>query len=91
MVIYKVYEGKVCAIEVVKETSVFFCFAGSRPEFGYSKRVEKKFACLTPQEAIQEELNGRRTIKGAFENKLARVNEEISNLEKLEKEYHAVK
>ena len=87
MQIYKVYGGKVYSPEVTKETNCFYWFAEYQEAFGYSTRIEKEHACLTPQQAIQEALNGRRTMKGAFEDKLEKIKAEISNLERLKVEY----
>ena len=55
--------------------------------FRYGSRIAKEDALLTPQEAIQEALNGRRTMRGAFQDKLATCEKEIEKLERLQEEY----
>ena len=77
MKIYKVYKSEVCSENVVKETKLFYWFDNYKEAFGWAKRIEKKYACLTPQEAIQEALNGRRTMRGAFQDKLMAIENEI--------------
>ena len=86
MFVYKIYKGKVTAIKVAKKTNCYYWFETDQAAFGYLTRIEKEYACLTPQEAIQEALNGRRTMYGAFKDKLVKVKSEIANLEKLEKQ-----
>ena len=88
MQIYKVFGGKIHPIEVYKETDCYYWFIDNNGVFGYASRIIKRDACLTPQQAIQEALNGRKTMKGAFEDKLAKVNDEILNLESLEQDYN---
>lgn len=84
MQIYKVYKGKIESFEVGKESKEFYYFKEHRPmAFGCSTRVEKKYACLTPQEALQEAMNSRLTMRGAFQDKLAAINAEIEILETL--------
>ena len=88
MKIYKIYNLKLIEVEVVKETK-FFYYLDDRPlAFGCVSRIEKGWACLSPQEAIQEALNGRKTMQGAFRDKLIKIEKEIEALEALERQYN---
>jgi len=90
MNIYKIYKGKVCSVDVNRETKRYFWFTERHPAFGFSAKIEKEYAYLSPQEAIQEALNKRKTMREAFKDKLSKIESEIANLEKLEQEYNKI-
>ena len=67
--IYKVYNGELVSTDVEKTTDKFFWIKGGLA-FNCSSRVEKVIACVTPQEAAQEELNRALTQVGMYEDRL---------------------
>jgi len=87
MKIYKFYENHIASVEIIKETKMFYFAAHRAGPFGWSSRIEKKTANLTPQEAIQEALNHSRTMYGAYVDKAREKDEEITRLEVLQEEY----
>lgn len=89
MQIYKFYQGKVYSTKIIKETDCFYWFTDNIGAFGFTSRVEKKYACISQLQAVREALNGRRKMKGAFEDKLVKIKKEILNLESLEQEYNS--
>jgi len=91
MQIYKVYEGEVLTVPVTKVTKCFYWFKDCQGAFGWATRIEKERACLTPQEAIQEALNRQRITRGVLRNKLIKVENEVVQLEKLEKKHQEFK
>lgn len=83
MKLYKIYGKELFTAEVEKETKCFYFINNSLPAFGYSSRIEKEDAILTPQEAIQAALNNKRTMQGAFRDRLAEIETELKCLEGL--------
>ena len=86
MKIYKFYDQIIHEVEVVRETKLYYWFGDVLQAFGYSKRIERKNACLTPNEAIQEALNSRRSRRDIVKERLDKIEAEIAILEKLEQE-----
>jgi len=80
MKIYRFYDGKMCSVHVEKETKKFYKIEGNMA-FRFVSRIQKSHACVTPDEAVQEALNGRRTMKGALEDRLKAIQAEIEILE----------
>jgi hypothetical protein len=86
MKLYKIYANKLHSCDVLKETKCFYFLAECKAAFGYSTRIEKEDALVTPQEAIQAALNSRRTMLGAYIEKAERARADISILEALQAE-----
>lgn len=84
---YRFYKNHIASIEIAKETKVFYILASRVSPFGYSLRIEKEHACVTPQEAIQAALNHARTMFGAYTDKAREKDEEITRLEVLQAEH----
>lgn len=53
-----------------------------------AQESKRKDALLTPQEAILEALNNRKTMRGAFQDKLVKIEAELKALESLSQEYN---
>lgn len=88
MNLYKIYGKELISIEVEKETKCFYFLKNCISAFGFSSRIDKKDALLSPQEAILEALNNRKTMRGAFQDKLAEIEIELKCLENLQKEHN---
>ena len=83
MKLYKIYAQKITWANVIKETKCFYFLDSRIPAFGYSTRIDKRDAMLTPKEAILEALNNLKTMRGAFQDKLAKIEMELKALESL--------
>jgi hypothetical protein len=86
--LYKIYAGKLTWVNVSRETKCFYFLDSSIPAFGYSSRVEKTDGMLTPQQAILEDINSKKTMRGAFQDKLAKIETELKSLEALSEEHN---
>lgn len=84
MKLYKIYAQKLTWINITKETKCFYFLDSSIPAFGYSTRINKRDAMLTPKEAILEALNDKKTMRGAYQDKLAKIEMELKALESLD-------
>ena len=88
MKLYKFHKNELITEEVEKETKCFYFLKHRVSAFGSYTRIKKIDALLTPQQAIQEELNKRRTSHGVFSDKLAQIEIELNTLEELQKQYN---
>jgi len=84
--LYKVYCEKLYETDVLKETKCFYYINSNIQGFRYSSRVEKTNALFTPQEAILEAINSKKSMLGAFQDRLVKIENELKALEVLQKE-----
>ena len=83
MKIYKVYNGKVESVEVVKETKEFYWFEGRPLAFDCSVRIEKEKAHTTSKEAIRAAIDSFLKHRESLEKKIESINKELEVLEVL--------
>ena len=80
--VYKVYEGELVILPVIKETKKFI-HVERHLAFGYRAQLTKSCVCATPQEAAQEELDSALSAVGDFSNKLKKAESRLADAKKL--------
>lgn len=86
MKLYRVYEGEVVSVEVLRDTPMWYWIKGCAA-FGYCQNFEKESVCTTPQEAVQEELNKAREMLGACKDRMQCAKDRFVKAHRLESEY----
>lgn len=84
--IYNIYGGKLVSVNVEKVTKKLVWIEGVR-EFAYIKTHNKEHVCVTPQEAVQEELNRCLEHVGIYSDRLKRAEERLLKARSLCAEY----
>lgn len=80
--IYKVVDGEVVSTDVVRETEKRF-YVERTPQFGYCSYLYKGHACVTPQEAVQEEYNKAVSWHGILTDRLNSATKRLDTAKRL--------
>jgi hypothetical protein len=84
--IYRIYNGELVSVEVEKETPKLVWVKPSK-EFGYCRNYNKEYVCVTPQEAIQEELNRSLEYVGLYSERLQKAERRLMRAKSLSVEH----
>ena len=82
--IYRVKSDRVISANIIRETKRYYFIDDIHyREFGYKTRFDKEYVCLSPREAVQEELNTALTQFGIYKERFEEATKRLEVAKKL--------